>query len=118
MNNMGRTINRADWTLNTDWVAYIALLASRLPWFLGGAAPAAAGAGYETIEEPPDVTKEMYQIEHKRNKIFDLALLGIILTHHNISELIFMLYNTHIKSLRLKKQLPSLRWTLKRINNT
>ena len=27
-------------------VAYIALLASRLPWFLGGAAPAAAGAGY------------------------------------------------------------------------
>ena len=29
--------------------AYIALLASRLPWFLGGAAPAAAGAGYIVI---------------------------------------------------------------------
>ena len=30
-------------------VAYIALLASRLPWFLGGAAPAAAGAGYTYV---------------------------------------------------------------------
>ena len=32
--------------MGTAAVAYIALLASRLPWFLGGAAPAAAGAGY------------------------------------------------------------------------
>ena len=31
--------------MGTAAVAYIALLASRLPWFLGGAAPAAAGAG-------------------------------------------------------------------------
>ena len=30
-------------------VAYIALLASRLPWFLGGAAPAAAGAGFTMV---------------------------------------------------------------------
>ena len=32
--------------MGTAAVAYIALLASQLPWFLGGAAPAAAGAGY------------------------------------------------------------------------
>ena len=31
--------------MGTATVAYKALLASRLPWFLGGAAPAAAGAG-------------------------------------------------------------------------
>ena len=31
--------------MGTAAVAYIALLASRLPWFLGGAAPATAGAG-------------------------------------------------------------------------
>ena len=31
--------------MGTAAVTYIALLASRLPWFLGGAAPAAAGAG-------------------------------------------------------------------------
>ena len=32
--------------MGTAAVAYIALLASRLPWFLGGAAPATAGAGF------------------------------------------------------------------------
>ena len=32
--------------MGTAAVAYIALLASRLPWFLGGAASAAVGAGY------------------------------------------------------------------------
>ena len=32
--------------MGTAAVAYIELLASRLPWFFGGAAPATAGAGY------------------------------------------------------------------------
>ena len=32
--------------MGTAAVAYIALHASRLPWFLGGAATAATGAGY------------------------------------------------------------------------
>ena len=32
--------------MGTAAVVYIALLASRLPWFLGGALPAAAGAGF------------------------------------------------------------------------
>ena len=35
--------------MGTAAVAYIALLASRLPWFFGGAAPAAAGAAYEYL---------------------------------------------------------------------
>ena len=35
--------------MGTAAVAYIALLASRLPWYLGGAAPAAAGAGSQRI---------------------------------------------------------------------
>ena len=35
--------------MGTAAVAYIALLASRLPWFWAGAAPAAAGAGYSCI---------------------------------------------------------------------
>ena len=35
--------------MDTAAVAYIGLLASRLPWFLGGAAPDAAGAGYVTV---------------------------------------------------------------------
>ena len=34
-------------------MANIALLASRLPWFLGGAVPAAAGAGYQLLEMKP-----------------------------------------------------------------
>ena len=38
--------------MGTATVAYIALLTSRLPWFLGGAAPAAAGAGYSTRSQP------------------------------------------------------------------
>jgi len=44
----GTPLGRAKKTwskMGTAAVAYIALLASRLPWFLGGAAPAAAGAG-------------------------------------------------------------------------
>ena len=36
--------------MGTAAVAYIALLASRLPWFLGGAAPATAGAGYYILK--------------------------------------------------------------------
>ena len=36
--------------MGTAAVAHRALLASRLPWFLGGAAPAAAGAGYIYID--------------------------------------------------------------------
>ena len=34
--------------MGTAAVAYIALLASRLPWILRGAEPAAAGAGYSS----------------------------------------------------------------------
>ena len=44
----GTPLGRAKITwskMGTSAVAYIALLASRLPWFLGGAAPDAAGAG-------------------------------------------------------------------------
>ena len=36
--------------MGTAAVAYIALLASRLPWFMGGAAPATEGAGYISSE--------------------------------------------------------------------
>ena len=35
--------------MGTAAVAYIALLASPLPWFLRGAAPAAAGAGWKSF---------------------------------------------------------------------
>ena len=45
----GTPLGRAKKTwskMGTAAVVYIALLASRLPWFLGGAAPAPAGAGY------------------------------------------------------------------------
>ena len=49
----GTPLGRAKKTwskMGTAAVAYIALLASRLPWFLGGAAPAPAGAGsYTTL---------------------------------------------------------------------
>ena len=44
----GTPLGRAKKTwlkMGTAAVAYIALLAPRLPWFLGGAAPATAGAG-------------------------------------------------------------------------
>ena len=48
----GTPLGRAKKTwskMGTAAVAYIALLALRLPSFLGGAAPAAAGAGYDLM---------------------------------------------------------------------
>ena len=55
--------------MGTAAVAYIALLASRLPWFLGGAAPAAAGAGYFQASSKITnvVTLNVYTWEHNRS---------------------------------------------------
>ena len=72
--------------MGTAAVAYIALLASRLPWFLGGAAPAAAGAGsWGEIEDPPPSenprTSEYYGIEGFKENIIELWHGGVSERH-------------------------------------
>ena len=67
------------------------LLASRLPWFLGGAAPAAAGAGYMYVyswlreELFPDKLscKLLYMKNHQSQLIYGTFIQGTKSTYSN-----------------------------------